>query len=167
MALASRAGGEVVRHGACRGRRRRPGTRAPPRSSTTGRRISSRAFAPGRTPRLRRAPGHVRTRDATADAVDLLAPGGAWWRWSGWKLRPAGSLVSRLYTKDARASVGFAINNADRRPRRGGGGRFIRVLRDTPWRPRIADRLPLSMTAEAHRRLEAGVVRGGWSSQPL
>ncbi|MFD6190950.1 NADPH:quinone reductase [Streptomyces sp. NPDC060275] len=94
-----------------------------------------------------------------ADAVDSLARGGRLVAMVGLGTGPAVLSVGGLYTKDA-SIVGFAISNATTadlaEAARGVGG----VLADTPWRPRIADRLPLSMTAEAHRRLEAGEVRG-------
>ena len=56
--------------------------------------------------------------------------------------------------------MGFAISNATTTDLAEAADGVSGVLRDTPWRPRIAARLPLSQTAEAHRRLEAGGVRG-------
>ncbi|MGW7282030.1 NADPH:quinone reductase [Streptomyces sp. NPDC054844] len=94
-----------------------------------------------------------------ADAVDLLARGGRLVAMVGLGSGPAGLPVSRLYTRDA-SIVGFAISNATTADLAEAAEGVVRVLRDTPWRPRIADRLPLPMTAEAHRRLEAGEVRG-------
>ncbi|GAA3962159.1 zinc-binding dehydrogenase [Streptomyces marokkonensis] len=94
-----------------------------------------------------------------AEAVDLLAPGGRLVAMVGPGGGPAELPLSRLYTRDA-SIVGFAISNATTADLAEAAEGVVRVLRDTPWRPRIADRLPLSMTAEAHRRLEAGEVRG-------
>ncbi|MFE1027587.1 NADPH:quinone reductase [Streptomyces sp. NPDC058818] len=96
---------------------------------------------------------------ALADAVDLLARGGRLVAMVGLGSGPAGLPVSRLYTRDA-SIVGFAISNATTTDLAEAAEGVVRALRDTPWRPRIADRLPLSMTAEAHRRLETGEVRG-------
>ncbi|MFH9729867.1 NADPH:quinone reductase [Streptomyces sp. NPDC017260] len=94
-----------------------------------------------------------------ADAVDLLARGGRLVAMVGLGTGPAELPLSRLYTRDA-GIVGFAISNATTADLAEAAEGVVGVLRDTPWRPRIADRLPLSMAAEAHRRLEAGEVRG-------
>ncbi|MEV8313337.1 zinc-binding dehydrogenase [Streptomyces sp. NPDC059900] len=67
--------------------------------------------------------------------------------------------VGRLYTRDA-SIVGFAISNASTADLAEAAGGVEWLLRATPWRPRIADRLPLSRAAEAHRRMEDGQVRG-------
>ncbi|WND33473.1 NADPH:quinone reductase [Streptomyces sp. BB1-1-1] len=122
--------------------------------------------APALVERSRRAAPHgydvhldTSGHGTLADAVDLLAPGGRLVAMVGLGSGPAGLPVSRLYTKDA-SIVGFAISNATTADLAEAAEGVVRVLRDTPWRPRIADRLPLSMTAEAHRRLEAGEVRG-------
>jgi NADPH:quinone reductase-like Zn-dependent oxidoreductase len=94
-----------------------------------------------------------------ADAVDSLARGGRLVAMVGLGSGTAALPVSRLYTRDA-SIVGFAISNATIADLADAARGVLGVLGDTPWRPRIADRLPLSMTAEAHRRLEAGEVRG-------
>lgn len=94
-----------------------------------------------------------------ADAVDLLARGGRLVVMVGLGAGQAALPVSRLYTKDA-SIVGFAISNATTADLAGAAEGVVGVLRDTPWRPRVADRLPLSAAARAHRRLEAGEVRG-------
>ncbi|MGY3206165.1 NADPH:quinone reductase-like Zn-dependent oxidoreductase [Streptomyces sp. TE5632] len=96
---------------------------------------------------------------ALADAVDLLARGGRLVAMVGLGGGPATLPLGRLYTKDA-SIVGFAISNATVSDLAEAAEGVVDLLRRTPWRPRIADRLPLSMTAEAHRRLEAGEVRG-------
>lgn len=94
-----------------------------------------------------------------ADAVESLAMGGRLVAMVGLGGGPASLPVSRLYTRDA-SIVGFAISNATTADLAEAADGVVEALVDTPWRPRIADRLPLSMTAEAHRRLEAGQVRG-------
>ncbi|THA90739.1 NADPH:quinone reductase [Streptomyces sp. LRa12] len=94
-----------------------------------------------------------------AEAVDSLARGGRLVAMVGLGTGPAALSVGGLYTKDA-SIVGFAISNATAADLAEAARGVAGVLTDTPWRPRIADRLPLSMTAEAHRRLEAGEVRG-------
>ncbi|MET9352135.1 NADPH:quinone reductase [Streptomyces sp. NPDC006617] len=98
-------------------------------------------------------------RGVLADAVDSLARGGRLVAMVGLGTGPAALSVGGLYTKDA-SIVGFAISNATTADLAEAARGVVGVLADTPWRPRIADRLPLSMTAEAHRRLEAGEVRG-------
>lgn len=98
-------------------------------------------------------------RGALADAVDLLAHGGRLVAMVGLGKGAAELPVGRLYTRDA-SIVGFAVSNATSADLAAAAEGVVRLLRDAPWRPRVADRLPLSMTAEAHRRLEAGEVRG-------
>ncbi|WP_121745558.1 NADPH:quinone reductase [Streptomyces sp. E2N166] len=122
--------------------------------------------APDLVERSRRAAPHgydvhldTSGHGALADAVDLLARGGRLVAMAGLGSGPAGLPVSRLYTRDA-SIVGFAISNATTADLAEAAQGVVRLLRDTPWRPRIAGRLPLSMTAEAHRRLESGEVRG-------
>ncbi|MFJ4336276.1 MULTISPECIES: NADPH:quinone reductase [unclassified Streptomyces] len=94
-----------------------------------------------------------------AEAVDSLARGGRLVAMAGLGTGPSALPMGRLYTKDA-SIVGFAISNATTADLAEAARGVVGVLTDTPWRPRIADRLPLSRTAEAHRRLEAGEVRG-------
>jgi NADPH:quinone reductase-like Zn-dependent oxidoreductase len=94
-----------------------------------------------------------------ADAVDVLARGGRLVAMVGLGRGAAALPLGRLYTKDA-SVVGFAISNATTADLADAAQGVVGLLRDTPWRPRVSDRLPLSMTAEAHRRLEAGEVRG-------
>ncbi|WP_233644894.1 NADPH:quinone reductase [Streptomyces sp. BSE6.1] len=98
-------------------------------------------------------------RGVLADAVESLARGGRLVAMVGLGSGPAALPVSRLYTRDA-SIVGFAISNATTADLAEAARGVVGVLTRTPWRPRIADRLPLSRTAEAHRRLEAGRVRG-------
>ncbi|QKW59500.1 NADPH:quinone reductase [Streptomyces sp. NA03103] len=98
-------------------------------------------------------------RGVLADAVESLARGGRLVAMVGLGSGPAALPVSRLYTRDA-SIVGFAISNATTADLDEAARGVVGVLTRTPWRPRIADRLPLSRTAEAHRRLEAGRVRG-------
>ncbi|GJF26697.1 oxidoreductase [Streptomyces sp. HO565] len=122
--------------------------------------------APGLGEQLRRAAPrgydlHLDTsgHGVLADSVDLLAHGGRLVAMVGLGGGPSALPLGRLYTKDA-SIVGFAISNATTADLAEAAEGVVSVLRDTPWRPRIADRLPLSMTAQAHRRLEAGTVRG-------
>ncbi|MET7812481.1 NADPH:quinone reductase [Streptomyces sp. NPDC005395] len=98
-------------------------------------------------------------RGVLADAVESLARGGRLVAMVGLGSGPAALPVSRLYTRDA-SIAGFAISNATTADLAEAARGVVGVLTRTPWRPRIADRLPLSHTAEAHRRLEAGRVRG-------
>jgi NADPH:quinone reductase-like Zn-dependent oxidoreductase len=67
--------------------------------------------------------------------------------------------IGRLYTRDA-GVIGFAISNATAADLAEAAGAVVRLMRETPWRPRVADRMPLARAAEAHRLLEAGRVRG-------
>ncbi|MFE1585550.1 NADPH:quinone reductase [Streptomyces sp. NPDC059402] len=94
-----------------------------------------------------------------ADAVDLLAHGGRLVAMVGLGQGAVELPLGRLYTRDA-SIVGFAISNASTADLADAARGVVGALRDTPWRPRIADRLTLSQAAEAHRRLEAGEVRG-------
>ncbi|NEC29235.1 zinc-binding dehydrogenase, partial [Streptomyces sp. SID8111] len=121
---------------------------------------------PDLTGRLRRAAPdgfdvHLDTsgHGVLADAVELLAHGGRMVAMVGLGGGPGELSPGRLYTKDA-SIVGFAISNAGVSDLARAARAVGRLLRDSPWRPRIAGRLPLSRTAEAHRRLEAGEVRG-------
>ncbi|MBD0422206.1 NADPH:quinone reductase [Streptomyces sp. TRM S81-3] len=94
-----------------------------------------------------------------ADSVELLARGGRLVAMVGLGGGTSELPLGRLYTRDA-SIVGFAISNATTADLAEAAQGVVRLLRGTPWRPRIAGRLPLSMTAQAHRRLEAGEVRG-------
>lgn len=94
-----------------------------------------------------------------ADGVDSLARGGRLVAMVGLGTGTSALPVGGLYTKDA-SIVGFAISNATTADLAEAARGVVGVLTKTPWRPRIADRLPLSQAAEAHRRLEAGEVRG-------
>ncbi|MFF7796329.1 MULTISPECIES: NADPH:quinone reductase [Streptomyces] len=122
--------------------------------------------APDLAPQLRRAAPdgydvHLDTsgHGVLADAVDLLAHGGRLVAMVGLGRGAAELPLGPLYTRDA-SIVGFAISNATTTDLAEAADGVTGVLRDTPWRPRIAARLSLSQTAEAHRRLEAGGVRG-------
>ncbi|WP_385644655.1 NADPH:quinone reductase [Streptomyces sp. SudanB91_2054] len=94
-----------------------------------------------------------------ADAVEALAPGGRLVAMVGLGGAAAELPVGRLYAKDA-SIVGFALSNATTADLADAARGVVGLLRDTPWRPRVAVRLPLSLTARAHRALEAGEVRG-------
>ncbi|MFH8976189.1 NADPH:quinone reductase [Streptomyces sp. NPDC017890] len=157
VALASRAGARVV-------------ATARAEDATALRGLGAAEVVDHRSPdvgeRVRRAAPdgydlHLDTsgQGVLADAVDLLARGGRLVAMAGLGKGPAELPVTRLYTRDA-SVVGFAISNATTADLADAAQGVVGVLRDTPWRPRIADRLPLSMTAQAHRRLETGQVRG-------
>jgi NADPH:quinone reductase-like Zn-dependent oxidoreductase len=113
-----------------------------------------RAAAPGGYDVHLDTSGHA----SLAVAVELLAPGGRLVAMVGLRTEPV-LPIGRLYTRDA-SIVGFAISNATVADLADAAAGVIELLRATPWRPRIADRLLLSQAAEAHRRLEAGDVRG-------
>lgn len=122
--------------------------------------------APDLAARLRRAAPdgvdlHLDTsgHGAPADAVDLPAHGGRMIVVVGLGGGPGELSPGSLCTKDARI-VGFALSNAPTGDLAAAARAVGRLLRDSPWRPRIADRLPLSEAAEARRRLEVGEVRG-------
>ncbi|MEV8631326.1 NADPH:quinone reductase [Streptosporangium sp. NPDC051023] len=93
-----------------------------------------------------------------AIGVDLLARGGRLVAMAGLHATPVLPL-GRLYTRDA-GVVGFAISNASTADLADAADGVVHLLRTTRWRPRIADRLPLSQAAQAHRRLEDGRVNG-------
>ncbi|WP_395574723.1 NADPH:quinone reductase [Streptomyces sp. BK79] len=157
VALAARAGARVVATA-------RPEDAAAVRGLGAAEVLDHRS--PGLAGQMRRAaPGgydvHLDTsgRAVLADAVDALALGGRLVAMVGLGRGAAELPVSRLYTRDA-SIVGFAISNATTADLAEAAEGVVGLLRDTPWRPRIADRLPLARTAEAHRRLEAGEVRG-------
>jgi 2-desacetyl-2-hydroxyethyl bacteriochlorophyllide A dehydrogenase len=110
------------------------------------------------------APGgvdvHIDTsgRQDLAAAVDLLAKGGRIVLLAGMGTR-AELPVGPLYVKDGRV-LGFAISNASAAELAEAAGPVNRMLADGELPARIAGVLPLAQTAEAHRRLEAGDVRG-------
>jgi NADPH:quinone reductase-like Zn-dependent oxidoreductase len=67
--------------------------------------------------------------------------------------------VGPLYVKDGRL-LGFVISNASAADLSHAAVTINRMLEDGSLPARIADVLPLREAAEAHRRLEAGQVRG-------
>ncbi|MEU9645392.1 NADPH:quinone reductase [Streptomyces sp. NPDC048188] len=157
VALAARAGARVV-------------ATARPEDAAEVRRLGAAEVLDYRAPDLggqlrRAAPDgfdvHLDTsgHGELADAVDLLAHGGRLVAMVGLGRGAVELPLGRLYTRDA-SIVGFAISNATTADLADAARGVAMVLGDTPWRPHIADRLPLSDTAEAHRRLEAGEVRG-------
>ncbi|MFG2679918.1 zinc-binding dehydrogenase [Streptomyces sp. NPDC048392] len=157
VTLASRAGARVV-------------ATARPEDAAEVRHLGAAEVLDYRSPDLgeqlrRAAPGgyhvHLDTsgRGLLADAVDLLAPGGRLVAMTGLGRGAAELPLGRLYTRDA-SIVGFALSNAATADLAEAAEGAVGALGDTPWRPRIADRLPLSRTAEAHRRMDAGGVRG-------
>ncbi|WP_267715922.1 zinc-binding dehydrogenase [Streptomyces sp. CoH17] len=157
VALAARAGARVV-------------ATARAEDAAAVRRLGAAEVLDHRSPDLveqvrRAAPGgydvHLDTsgHGVLADAVDLLAHGGRLVAMVGLGREAAELPLGRLYTRDA-SIVGFAISNASVADLADAARGVVGVLRDTPWRPRIAGRLPLSRAAEAHRGLESGEVRG-------
>lgn len=97
-------------------------------------------------------------------AVELLAHGGRVVAMAGRQGEPV-LPIRRLYTGDA-SIVGFAISNATVSDLADAAAGVLELLRTTTWRPRRAGHLPLSQAADAHRRLEAGEVRGRLVLQP-
>lgn len=97
-------------------------------------------------------------RGDLATGVGLLTNGGRLVVMAGLHATPTLPL-GPLYTRDA-SVAGFAISNASVTDLADAADGVVLLLRTTPWRPRIADRLPLSLAAEAHRRLEEGEVSG-------
>jgi 2-desacetyl-2-hydroxyethyl bacteriochlorophyllide A dehydrogenase len=97
-------------------------------------------------------------RNDLVAAVELLAPGGRIVLIAGWGTRSE-LPVSSLYVKDGRV-LGFVISNASVAELAEAAGTINRMLADGSLRPRIADVMPLAQAAEAHRRIEAGQVRG-------
>jgi NADPH:quinone reductase-like Zn-dependent oxidoreductase len=93
-----------------------------------------------------------------ADGVDLLAHGGRLVAMVGLASTPV-LPVGRLYTRDA-SIVGFAISNASTTDLSKAADGVLHLLSATGWRPRIAELLPLSQAADAHRRLEQGQLTG-------
>ncbi|WP_218938549.1 NADPH:quinone reductase [Modestobacter altitudinis] len=93
-----------------------------------------------------------------ATAVDLLAPRGRIIAMAGFSARPE-LPMGRLYGRDGRL-LGFAISNASTSELAAAALRVNQCLADGSLAPRGVDVLPLSATAEAHRRLEGGRARG-------
>lgn len=96
--------------------------------------------------------------DELATSVELLAHGARLVAMVGLHSTPV-LPVGRLYTRDA-AVTGFAISNASTADLTEAAAGAVRLLRSTPWRPRIAGELPLAQAREAHRRIEGSRVRG-------
>ncbi|QKV97012.1 NADPH:quinone reductase [Streptomyces sp. NA02950] len=91
-------------------------------------------------------------------AVNLLAPRGRVILLAG--LRTRRELpIGPLYVKDC-SITGFAISRAAVTELAEAAGAVNRLLADGSLRPPLTELLPLSAAAEAHRRLEAGGVRG-------
>lgn len=103
---------------------------------------------------------HVDTsgRHDLETAVDVLARGGRIILLAGHAAR-AELPVGPLYVKDGRL-LGFAIGNAPAAELAEAAGAINLLLAAGALPVRIADVLPLREAAEAHRRLEAGGVRG-------
>lgn len=91
-------------------------------------------------------------------AVGLLAGRGRIVLLSGMHTRPV-LPVGPLYVKDA-SVIGFAISQASVGELAEAAGEINLLLAGGVLRPRGVESMPLSETAEAHRRVEAGEVRG-------
>ena len=91
-------------------------------------------------------------------AADVLAPGGRILLTAGGAVRPA-LPVGPLYTRDV-SLHGFVISRASASDLALGAGHINRMLASGELAVQIAGELPLAQTAEAHRRIEAGQVRG-------
>ncbi|MEU1228284.1 NADPH:quinone reductase [Streptomyces sp. NPDC005828] len=110
------------------------------------------------------APGgidlHIDTsaRNDLETAVELLAPRGRVVILAGLRTRPV-LPAGALYLQD-RSVRGFAISHARPDELAEAAAHIGRLLADGLLRPRATEVLPLAAAAEAHRRLEAGEVRG-------
>lgn len=91
-------------------------------------------------------------------AVDVLAPRGRIVLLAGMGARPE-LPVGPLYLRDG-SLVGFVISNASVSELAAAAARINQLLDEGSLRPRRVEELPLSATAEAHRRLEDGEARG-------
>lgn len=91
-------------------------------------------------------------------AVDVLAPRGRIVLMAGIDATPEFP-VGRLYTRGG-STVGFAISNATIPELAGAARRINQLLVLGALAPRDVEVLPLESTAEAHRRVESGELRG-------
>ena len=91
-------------------------------------------------------------------AVDLLAPRGRIVLLAGARSRPV-LPAGRLYMNDG-SITGFVISNATTAELAEAAVTINRLLATGRLRPRATETLPLSATAEAHRRMERGELRG-------
>ena len=91
-------------------------------------------------------------------ATDVLAPGGRILLTAGGAARPA-LPAGPLYTRDV-SLHGFVISRASASDLALAAGHINRMLASGELAVQIAGELPLAQTAEAHRRIEAGQVRG-------
>ncbi|HZG03051.1 MAG TPA: NADPH:quinone reductase [Streptomyces sp.] len=97
-------------------------------------------------------------RNDLESAVELLARRGRVVVLAGLRTRPV-LPAGPLYLKDC-SVVGFAISQATVTELADAAATINRLLADGALRPPAVETLPLSAAAEAHRRLEAGEVRG-------
>jgi NADPH:quinone reductase-like Zn-dependent oxidoreductase len=91
-------------------------------------------------------------------AVGLLAPGGRIVLLAGADTRPV-LPAGELYLKDGSVR-GFVISRASVAELAEAAGAVNRLLAARKLRPRLTEVLPLHAAAEAHRRMEAGLLHG-------
>ncbi|MGW1199188.1 NADPH:quinone reductase [Streptomyces sp. NPDC002536] len=97
-------------------------------------------------------------RNDLPSAVELLAKRGRVVVMAGLRTRPV-LPVGPLYLKDC-SVIGFAISQATTSELAEAAAAINRLMAAGLLRPRAVEVLPLSAAAEAHRRIEAGEVRG-------
>ncbi|MEU3567978.1 NADPH:quinone reductase [Kitasatospora sp. NPDC036755] len=97
-------------------------------------------------------------RNDLGTAVDLLAPRGRIVLLAGARTRPV-LPAGALYTKDGSVR-GFVISRATTDELAGAADALNRLLPTGRLRARSTETLPLPAAAEAHRRMEAGELRG-------
>ncbi|MCC2274846.1 NADPH:quinone reductase [Streptomyces sp. ET3-23] len=97
-------------------------------------------------------------RNDLSSAVELLAKRGRVVVMAGLRTRPV-LPVGPLYLKDC-SVTGFAISQATTSELADAAAAINRLTASGLLRPRAVEVLPLSEAAEAHRRVEAGEVRG-------
>lgn len=97
-------------------------------------------------------------RNDLATAVDLLAPRGRIVLLAGVRSRPV-LPAGRLYLKDG-SVTGFALSNATTAELAEAAVTVNRLLAAGRLRPRATETLPLSATADVHRRMERGELHG-------
>ena len=67
--------------------------------------------------------------------------------------------LARLYTRDV-SLHGFVISRATVDELADAARGTVRLLQETPWRPRLTETVGLDAARSLHERLEAGGIRG-------